>query len=504
MRPFEAMLSVANLIGCLVVALPRLRRHRRAGCLFAVPIIVGTVQILAEGVRWPAGPAYALALALPGAWLLRRLTAGRLDTRGWIARAATVAGMAGCAIVLVVSVALPVAVPVFQFPAPGGRYGIGTVTYHWVDPGRPELLTADPADHRELMAQVWYPATPAPGADRAPYIADAGAVTSASARLAGLPPLLFSHFRYVTTNAVTAAPVAEDEGGYPVLVFLSGLYGFRSVSTFQIEELVSHGYVVVGLDQPGVVATVLLPDGRQIENLPIDDIGPLVDQSIEPQPTTPALHGMPQPDGLVPYFAQDVRLTLDRLADLDTRDPQGILTGHLDLSRAGVFGVSLGGRIAAESCLRDARLKACLVMDDPAPADVVAAGLRQPTMFLTRDADTMRRERRQSGGWTEHDIATTLGTMRAAYERLSGGGYYVEVPGLFHVNFTDLPYWLPPSAQLGLTGPVGGRRGFTIINAYTVAFFDRALRGQTSALLDESSRMIPEATVDMRTPLPQP
>ncbi|MCM4085178.1 alpha/beta hydrolase family protein [Paractinoplanes hotanensis] len=504
MRPFEAMLSVANLIGCLVIALPRLRRHRRAGYLVAVPVIVGSVQILAEGVRWQAVPAYALALVLPGAWFLRRLMAGRLNLRGWIARTATIAGMAGCAIVLVVSVALPVAVPVFHFPVPTGHYGIGTVTYHWVDQSRPEVFTADPDDHRELMAQVWYPANPTPGAGRAPYIADADAVTSASARLAGLPPMLFSHFRYITTNAVAAAPVAEDQDRYPVLVFLSGLYGFRSVSTFQIEELVSHGYVVVGLDQPGVVATVRLPDGRQIENLPIGDIGPLVDQSIEPQPTTPALNGVPQPDGLVPYFAQDVRLTLDRLADLDAGDPQGILAGHLDLSRAGVLGVSLGGRIAAESCLRDARLKACLVMDDPAPADVVAAGLRQPTMFLTRDADTMRLERQRSGGWTEHDIATTLGTMRAAYARLSGGGYYVEIPGLFHVNFTDLPYWLPPSAQLGLTGPIGGRRGFTIINAYTVAFFDQALRGRTSPLLDEASRLIPEATVTIRSPLRQP
>ncbi|MEU8655360.1 hypothetical protein [Actinoplanes philippinensis] len=142
-------------------------------------------------------------------------------------------------------------------------------------------------------------------------------------------------------------------------------------------------------------------------------------------------------------------------------------------------------------------------MDDPAPADVVAVGLRQPTMFPTRDAETMRRERRSSGGWTEHDIATTLGTMRAAYANLSGGGYYVQIPDLFHVNFTDLPYWLPVSAQLGLAGPIGVRRGFEIINAYTVAFSDQVLRGRTSPLLDEASRLIPEATVDVRPPLRQ-
>ncbi|KHD77785.1 hypothetical protein MB27_08185 [Actinoplanes utahensis] len=42
------------------------------------------------------------------------------------------------------ALALPGALPVFHFPAPTGHYGIGTVTYHWVDRSRPELFTADP------------------------------------------------------------------------------------------------------------------------------------------------------------------------------------------------------------------------------------------------------------------------------------------------------------------------------------------------------------------------
>jgi hypothetical protein len=67
----------------------------------------------------------------------------------------------------------------------------------------------------------------------------------------------------------------------------------------------------------------------------------------------------------------------------------------------------------------------------------------------------------------------------------------VEIADLFHVNFTDLPYWLPPSAQVGLAGPIGGRRGFAIINAYTVAFFDQALHGRALPLLDEAARLFP-------------
>jgi hypothetical protein len=69
---------------------------------------------------------------------------------------------------LVVVVALPAVVPTYAFPPPAGPYAIGTLTYHWVDAARPEILTADPADTRELMAQVWYPAEPTPDAPRSP------------------------------------------------------------------------------------------------------------------------------------------------------------------------------------------------------------------------------------------------------------------------------------------------------------------------------------------------
>ena len=210
-------------------------------------------------------------------------------------------------------------------------------------------------------------------------------------------------------------PQADDTSSYPVLIYLTGLDGFRAVSTFQVEELVSHGYIVVGLDQPGAVAMVRFPDGRQISGWPRDDISPLIDQSVEAQSSVPTLDGVAFPEGIIPYFGGDMSFALDQLAEVNKADPNHILTGRLDLDRTGAFGISLGGMVA-EACSKDLRLKACLIMDVYIPADVVKAGLQQPTMFITRDADTMRLERQRSGGWTEKDIALTLGTMRAVYE----------------------------------------------------------------------------------------
>jgi len=490
MRGFEVLLTIAVAAAFVRTMTPRSRGPRWLRWTWhLVPAAgaVAVVQALAEGPRWQMIPAYALAAGcLPGH--LRQL-------RGRPAggRAVRALGAAVGAVTLVAAVALPVALPVFRFDPPTGPYAVGTVTYHWTQ-ARPELVTADPDDRRELVAQVWYPAVADPAAPRAPYVESADAVMEA-ARLLGLPGFVPSHVGYVTTNAVASAPVAP--GRHPVLVYLTGRGGWRSASTFQVEELVSHGYVVVGLDQPGVSASVSLPGGRRVP-LPNEQIAALIDHDVAPLPEPPLLHGRPVPGGIIRYVAEDVGFTLDRLAEIDARDPRGVLTGRLDLDRVGVFGVSMGGIVAAQACAREPRIDACLIMDAAIGAAAAESGWRQPTMFMTRDADTMRLERERSGGWSEQEIAQTLGGMRAAYERLPGDGYYLEIPNLFHVDFTDLPRWSPLLPLLGLAGPLPAERGEAVVNAYSTAFFGRHLRQEPSPLLDGRVAGYPEARLRTR------
>ncbi|MGI5837432.1 MAG: alpha/beta hydrolase family protein [Chloroflexota bacterium] len=496
MRPIETILAGTTLLAFLSLAIPLPINMQWIRYAAPVVLLIAIVQVLAEGPRWQMLPAYLLTIALFSIWLLGAVLPSGIPANPLVVGAGVVLGV----LALIASIALPIVLPVFHFARPTGPYAVGTLTYHWVDAGRPELFTADPNDHRELMAQVWYPARHEPSVPRAPYIQDAMTTAPALARLFGLPPFFFSHLKYVTTNAVSSAPVAGDEPSYPVLVFLSGLHGFRQSNTFQIEELVSHGYIVVGLDQPGAMASVRFPDGRQISGQPRDQVYPLVQQSVEPLPTTPTLSGEAMPKGIIPYFAADVSFALDQLAALNESDPNHILTGRLDLERAGIFGVSLGGINAAQACLMDSRLKACIIMDAFMSADVVNAGLKQPAMWITRDADTMRLERERAGGWTEKEIEQHQTTMRAVYEGLPGDGYYIQIPKMFHLNLTDFPYWSPLLPQLGVIGPIDAQRVFSIVNAYSVAFFDKQLKGKSPSLLSGPAEQYPEVSFETRRP----
>jgi predicted dienelactone hydrolase len=489
MRPLEIMLSFANLLTFCILAIPRLRTIRWMGYLALITVLIAGTQMLVEGTRWQMVPAYTLTVIFCLIWLLGIVMPSGIHVTRLIAGAGIGLGV----LALTVATALPIVLPVFHFPLPSGPYQIGTVTYHWIDTSRHEIFSADPNARRELMVQVWYPAKKNSSSARAPYVQDANALSQALAPLLHLPGFTFDYWKYVTTNAASSIPVATDKPNYPVLIYTTGLNGFRQVSTFQVQELVSYGYIVAGIDQPYAAAAVIFPNGRQISGWTRDQMQPLINQSLSPAEKAPILNGQALKNGIIPYLAQDVSFTLNQLTVIDKTHPNDILTGRLDLQHVGIFGVSLGAMVAGEASYRDPRIKAALMMDAAMPADVVQAGLRQPSMWITRDADTMRLERQSTGGWSEAEIAQTLTTMRAVFNScLPGDGYYVQVPGMFHVNFTDAPYLSPLLPLVGFVGPINARRGFDIVNAYSLAFFDQYLESKPATLLDGSAKQYPE------------
>lgn len=479
MRPLEVLLSIANLLTLLGLVVSPLAGWRWMKYAAPLGVVLAVAQVAVEGARWQMWPAYALSLLLLIVWLSRRRPGVDVERRpSAFDRAATALGATFGVFVLAFSVALPLLVPVFRLPRPTGPYVIGTVIYHWIDSARAEVFTNDPNDRRELMVQVWYPARGEPGARRAPYLEHPEALAPL-AHLFKLPGFVFSHLGYVTTNAIASAPTA-DGGPFPVILFAHGRGGYRQHNSMQIEELVSHGYVVAAMDEPGAAAGVVFPDGRLV---PFD--------SRMFDPARPG-HNVFL-DGMIPFLAKDASFTLDRLTTMNQVDPTGILAARLDLTHVGMFGVSLGGEVTAETCRIDPRFGACLIIDVFMPDDVVEQGLTQPTMWITRDAASMQLER-----WQQRDIDETQDEMRSVYSRLPGDGYLVLIPGTFHPNFSDFPLLSPLARWAGLIGPIDPHRAHTIVDGMSLAFFDRHLKGAPAPLLDRPRAEFPEMIYESR------
>ena len=376
-----------------------------------------------------------------------------MRTSGWI----VVSGLSAAAAVLL----LPV-----RFPRPGGELRVGTTVRSWADPSRAEILAASGDEVRELAVQLWYPTGDVAGA-RSRYLPDAPvvfaallqALRDATSGRTSLPPFLFRKLAVSRTNAVVdAAPLPGSR--FPVIVAVSGFGGFRTANTILVEELVSRGFVVAGMDQPYVSARTRRSDGRVVM---MRRRGHLYDDH--------------PPAEVVAHLAADVSLVLDALSS----DPG--LGASVDVDRAGVMGVSLGGTVAAAAARADARVAACLMMDAAMPEEVTTTGLPCQALWLTRPAADMRRERRRAGGWSEAVIAQTLGSMTATLEHQAPGtGELVRIPGMNHIDFTDAPHWFPWARWVGLSGPIGPRRAREVVARHAVPFFAAALRPHRPAV----------------------
>ena len=118
---------------------------------------------------------------------------------------------------LVIAVFLSAFFPVFQFEKPLGTYQIGTKTYHFMDSLRNEIFTENANQKREIMLQIWYPTDQKPNKNFAPYLEDSKTKITAIAEQFGYPKILFSHLKYVKSNAISNAEVSQIKEKYPVI-----------------------------------------------------------------------------------------------------------------------------------------------------------------------------------------------------------------------------------------------------------------------------------------------
>jgi Platelet-activating factor acetylhydrolase, isoform II len=359
-------------------------------------------------------------------------------------------------------------------PAPAGPYAVGRVEYDWVDMARAETFGPGQGGHRELDVWVWYPAAPDAGAAPAPYLPDAWR----AARLQSQQPVVLSQFLVhdnaaVHSHAVLGAPLATGQATYPVLVLQPGLGPILPDYTTLAEDIASRGYVVVGSTPTYSSAFVVFPDGR---------VAPGVQAASVPDTATPA-EAQQILDRLIQVWAADNRFVLTQTAGLNEVDPAGRFTGHLDLSKVGIWGHSFGGAAAAETCHLDPRCKAGLNLDGNPYGNVIQAGLDQPFMTLWSEPPSL----------TDAEWVQATSDMRQIESRLGADGYQIMIRGSRHFNFTDNSVFFAPFlAARGGLGPIDGHRFIAISTAYIAAFFDHYLKGQDQPLLAGPAAQYPE------------
>jgi predicted dienelactone hydrolase len=418
----------------------------------AIPISIG-IDFCRDNYRWQLLP--VIIFSLVALLLLIVISRSKLPLPRSVI-AATVA-IFGCFITVVCAYLFPV----FELPTPTGRYAVGTTSIDLVDRSRRELCDPTTKSPRELVVQVWYPAISNYG-DKAPYLPDRRSI----------PKGVFSHLGLVKTHAVRDVAIAAPTSPYPILLYTPSWSGYRTDNTFQTEELASHGFVVIGLEHPCSVPMAVYPSGRVIHsNLSADYT------SSDSALATLLRVGEEQ----LILRTQDIQFVLDRLPQLNQHE---LFDGAFDLNNIGIFGHSFGGAAAAQACAIDRRLKAGMNMDGLLFGSAAQHGASQPFFFMQSDYSRPTTAELNS---TDGSLRRSKQTDEWGYQQRDRwfrdwGGENLTLLGSAHMNFSDYP--LRTSIRNG-GGSISPDRAMKIINAYTVAFFERELKGKHSPLFSD-------------------
>jgi dienelactone hydrolase len=278
-----------------------------------------------------------------------------------------------------------------DLPQPNGCYPVGTKTIVLVDPHR----------SRDLLVTMWYPAVEGTSA-LAPYMDKKTA--QAVAEDWKLQP---DFQRLVRTHARLLASIAEG-GPFPVVLLEHGTGVVPAIYTVLAEGLASSGFIVVATNHPPDSLISVFPDGHELKFKPY-----------WPAEADRRTQGLAIGKFAEEVLVADVRFVLDKLQDMNLHDD--FWHGHLDLSKGGIVGHSMGGTTAALVTKEERRILAGVNLDGSTypgmNGDVRPVELHKPFLFLM----------------TEEHGAEKL------YEFVGSASntYYVVVKGTDHMSFTD-------------------------------------------------------------------
>ena len=318
-----------------------------------------------------------------------------------------------------------------QLIKPTGEYDVGTITYEWTDNTRNFEYTSHKGDKRTIIVQIWYPSMIDSTAIRAPYSS------------------LSKDYRKVITNSYLR-PTFNKSLKKSNLIFISPGRGTeRFLYTTIIEELVSNGYVVASVDMPEI-GYVIYKDGF------------IINPSLKFKPPQGMMGG---PYGKVDEFfeeptklgCQDLEFAYNKIIELCKADPNSRFTNKIDYENIGIFGHSLGGRIAGEFTVKNQNVKAYISMEGIPPRDIRYNGkIDIPIALLC-----------SSGTWPY-----AKENYFSLIDNRSKPVHMIELETFGHNSVTDNPFIYPENFKYEIDPQLGLEISRRIVLSYFESIFE--------------------------------
>ncbi|APZ45017.1 hypothetical protein BW723_01345 [Polaribacter reichenbachii] len=466
MRTFEIILLILSIASIFYFSIRKNKTNKK----IELPIILGLLaaHLIFEGFRWQMIPIYILLLIvtiysykelslLKGKWFLKTIK------------------IIGLLFLLIIGFILPNVLPVFDLPKTTGNYKVGS-QYILLKTDRDEIITENIDDKRELMIKVWYPAN-IKNEEKEPYLNDGDRFSFAAKY--GLPNSTFNYLNSVETNTYSSPKIVNEK--FPILIFSHGSYSKASGYYAIIEEIVSHGYIVLNINHTYESTGTLFPDGslklyhqeydqKYISNQKMAELAWNGTQNYNNAKTEEEKLAVSR-DVLKNYIAAEITRNWSKdfvsvIDALETWNINSFLENHLNLSKIGVFGHSQGGSSAGQAILDDERISAGVNLDGVQWGEMIEKSLTKPFLNISSE-------------WTPPHPNFNI----FAYRNGNTAVFYdVKIKNSGHASFMDIPlmFNIP---TLNESGTINKNEAYKIINETVISFFDNHLKDKQKDLL---------------------
>ena len=343
-----------------------------------------------------------------------------------------------------------------------GGFCVGLRDIHLTDTSRLSAFTEESNNQRELMLRVWYPTDTTSTGDFSDYM-DQVALTGMIKTFKLQDQLSLTKEEanaQIKPQSILNAPIATSQEKYPVLLFSPGLQFVTATYTTFLEQLASHGYIVVAINHSYVSGDTVIPGSST---------------SI---PVSSDISGGVLTDAQFNTVVQDSEFVLSQLLSLNNSDVGNpSFTGHLNLDQMGMFGHSIGGAVALQMCAQQSLMKACSNMDGVPLGANKSSNIGKPVLAV------------------RSVVSLNDTKFDDFYNAQNVNAFSLRIAGTLHSNFSDGPlmirHFIPTALNNSLFEQllksligVGKKDPLVvtdIVNQMHLHFFNHFLQGKSKA-----------------------
>lgn len=369
---------------------------------------------------------------------------------------------------------------------PSGPYTVGTEIFNWVDKERIEVFAGDNKTHRKLVVQLWYP-TEATSRFR-PYAHEFLDLWKDGLRKTGFPEEDIHQIDSIKSYEILHASLLKKGSPYPIIFFSHGYASHRFAYSSFVQELASHGYIVVGIGHTYYTHSSKFLDGSIIyADAECTSLNNLIEESSSQQQQN--------------TWVQDSNFIFSQLKALNKTDQ--FLNGF-DFNAVGAAGHSFGGSTAIQLARSQDYIKAAVNLDGALFGAHAAEGFDKPIMFLLGEktiGNFKNYINSQLAAFTQKP-ELLIAVFREKFIRyiselmknMKYPVHYLEIASADHGAFSDwvllkdLPLYKNNKTIYNMeyeTGVVDGPKTIKTINRYLLAFFDTYLKNKKEIILNE-------------------